>query len=88
MELTMDCYYKSIEVRTSKKGDKIYYYLTVVQNGRVVHLCIFDDKAFELEVDKLKTLSNITRLKLVCNYNYRNNKGNLSIVRVDLWKNS
>lgn len=88
MELTMDCYYKSIEVRTSKAGEKIYYYLTVVQNGRDVHLCIFNDKAFEVEVEKLKTLQQNTRLILVCNYSYRNNKGNLSIVRVKLWKNN
>ena len=85
MELHLYCDFKSIEVRNSKNGDKVYYYLTVNQKNVERHLCIFDDKSFEMEVDKLKTLSVNTSLDIVCNYSYKNNKGNLSVVRVGLW---
>lgn len=88
MELEMLCDFKNIEIRNSKTGDRIYYYLTVIQKGRELHLCIFDDKAFTIEVDKLKTLPSGSQLKLVCNYNYRNNRANLNVVGVDLSKNN
>ena len=88
MELELYCQYKSIEIRISKNGERLYYYLSVYQKGKELHLCIFDDKVFECEVDKLKTLQNGSNLKLVCNYNYKNNKANLSVVGVYLWKNN
>lgn len=87
MELEMYCEFKNLEIRNSKSGG-LYYYLTIIQKGKERHLCIFDDKVFENEVDKFKNLAVGTLLKFVCNYNYKNNKGNLFINKVVLWKNN